>query len=213
MKILHISDTHGVTPSLLKEGDVIVHSGDLMPNRTFGNRSVEETFQQFWVETNAKRLKSWIGTRPFVFCPGNHDFIDPTPILRNAGVDAHWLCDDTLTIDEVMFYGFPWTPTFYDWNWMCGPTELRRRLAPAVELLEQGAVDVFVAHGPMFGVLDRNDGGEHCGSALVRDAMQKVRHAPRLFLCGHIHESAGVQAWSRGITVSNAACRQNVLVI
>ncbi len=213
MKVLHVSDTHGGMPALAADGDVVVHSGDLLPNRTYGIRPVEETFQAAWLTANATRLRAWLGSRPFLFCPGNHDYVDPVPALRAAGVDAHSLAERTLEIGGVRFYGFPWTAEFCGWNWMCGPREMRERLAPAVDLLDRGEIDVFVGHGPMFGVLDRNADGERCGSKVVRDAMQIVRQPPRLFMHGHIHEAAGVQGWSRGMTVSNAATTQRVLEI
>ncbi len=213
MKILHISDTHGGMPSLLADGDVIVHSGDLLPNRSFGMRQIEETFQPYWIDDRAKRLKAWIGDRPFLYTPGNHDYVDPTPRMREAGIDARLLCNGSAEIDGVTFYGSPWTPTFSDWNWMCGPVELRHHLAPAVEMLEQGAIDVFVSHGPMYGVLDRNAGGFRCGSEVIRDIMQTVRRPPKLFLHGHIHEAAGLQGWSRGVIVSNAACTQRCIYL
>lgn len=199
--------------ALSSEGDVIVHSGDLLPNRSFGFSAIEETFQPCWLETEADRLRAWIGSRPFLFCPGNHDFVDPVPYLRAAGVDARSICDSFLDVDGVGFYGFPWVPIFGSWNWMANSAERRHRLAPAVDLLNQGAIDVFVGHGPMYGVLDRNGNEERCGSHVVREALQDVRHPPKLFLHGHIHEAAGLIGWSRGVIVSNAACTQRVLEV
>lgn len=213
MRILHLSDTHGRMPELERDFDVVVHSGDLLPNRSYGIRPIEETFQRYWLEENAPKFPPSYWLKPLLVCPGNHDFIDPTPILRSFGIDARLLCNGALGVSGVGFYGFPWTPTFYDWNWMCGPDEMREHLSPAVELMSQGAIDVFVGHGPMYGVLDRNADGERCGSKVVRDVMRDVRHPPKLFLHGHIHEAAGVQTWSRGILVSNAATTQRIVTI
>lgn len=213
MRILHISDTHGGMPTLLPEGDVIVHSGDLLPNRTFGIREIECTYQRYWLEENVAKLKRWIGDRPFLYTPGNHDYVDPAPVLRDVGVRTYTVCNGCHTLDGVTFYGFPWTPTFYDWNWMCGPEQMKDELSDAVDYMDQGAIDVFIAHGPMYGVLDRNVDGTRCGSRVVRAAMQEARHPPRLFLHGHIHESAGLIGWSRGIIVSNAALTQRVVEI
>jgi len=213
LKLLHLSDTHGTMPPLSSDADVIVHSGDILPNRTFGIRPVEETFQRYWLEEHAAKIRTWIGSRPFLVCPGNHDFIDPTPYLRDAGVDAHSLCDRFLEIDGVRFYGYPWVPVFGPWNWMASPRERLARLVPAVERMDAGEIDVFVAHGPMFGVLDRNAEGERCGSRVLRDALREARFAPKFLLHGHIHEAAGVQGWSRGMIVSNAARTQRVLEV
>jgi Icc-related predicted phosphoesterase len=213
VKILHLSDNHGALPELRDRDtvDVIVHSGDLMPNRSFGIREIEETFQRFWLEENGKRLKDWIGDKPFLYCPGNHDFVPAVPYLKDAGVDAYDLMDKLVEFGGLSFYGFPWTPKFYDWNYMCDDRELALRLQPAIELMSQGAIDVMVAHGPIFGVRDRNGEGHRCGSAIMRQAIQGARHPPRAFLHGHIHESAGLQFWSREVLVSNAATTQVIL--
>lgn len=209
-----MSDTHGHLPiPLADDFDVIVHSGDFLPNRSFGNRVLEEPFQQYWIEENAPRFHPRYWMKPWLVCPGNHDFIDPTPALRHLGIDATFLCNSGRDIDGVRFWGFPWTPTFYDWNWMCDPHEMEHRLSPAVDLMNQGGIDVFVSHGPIHGVLDRNRDGERCGCKVLRKTMQDVTTPPKLFLHGHIHESAGVQAWSRGMKISNAALTQRIVTL
>lgn len=211
MKILHMSDTHGRMPEPAGDFDVIVHSGDMLPNKSYAIRPIEHTFQRYWIETNAPRFSAHYWTKPVLVTPGNHDFIDPTPFMRDVGIDARLLCNGPLEVDGVTFWGHPWTPTFCDWNWMCGPEEMAHHLAPAVEMMQQGAIDVFVSHGPMRGVLDRNRDGERCGCPVLRKTMQDVRHPPKLMLHGHIHEAAGVQGWTRGVVVSNAACTQRTL--
>lgn len=214
MKILHISDTHGGMPKLYDYGDVIVHSGDMMPNASFGIRPIELAFQQRWVEENVERLRDWIGSRPFLYTPGNHDFIDPTPVMRKAGINAVLVCNGLVDVAGVGFYGFPWVPRFYDWNWMASDSyEIPQLLNPAAKLLEQGAIDVFVSHGPMHRILDSNARGDYCGSRALKAVIGNARHKPKAFLHGHIHESAGLIGWRDGMIVSNAACIQNRMVV
>lgn len=213
VKILHISDTHGLLPEPIGDWDVVVHSGDMMPNRSYGVRPVEVPFQRLWIEDNAPRFHARYWTKPFLYCPGNHDYHDPTPHMRALGIDARLICNNEALVDGVRFWGFPWVPQFYDWNWMCGPAERREHLKPAVELMESAELDVLVAHGPMYGVLDRNADGERCGSRVLRETLQTVKRAPRALLHGHIHESHGLQAWSRGMLVSNAATTQRIVEI
>jgi Icc-related predicted phosphoesterase len=218
LKILHISDTHGAMPALRGEFDVVVHSGDLMPNTPnttfdFVDPRVEKPFQRRWLATHAARLRAWLGDKPVLITPGNHDFVDAVPYLRRAGVEAVCLKDGARDIDGVTFYGTPWVPEFYDWNFMASPAERRRRFAPAARMLDAGEIDVFVSHGPIYGLLDRNTRGERCGCRVMREVIQSARHAPKLFLHGHIHEAAGVRRWLRGILVSNAATVQRVLTV
>jgi len=49
---------------------------------------------------------------------------------------------------------------------------------------------VFVVHTPPWGRLDQVMGRFHSGSKMVRDLIEKKQ--PRLLICGHIHEAAGV---------------------
>lgn len=198
-------------PPLLPTGDVIVHSGDLMPNRSFGIRSIEETWQPHWVAENLGRLAAWIGARPFLYTPGNHDYIDPTVALRAAGVDAHLLIGFA-EVNGVGFYGHPWTPEFCGWNWMCGAVEMAERLAWFREMNDQGAIDVLVSHGPMYGVLDRNARGHRCGCPVLKKTLQEARHLPKAMLCGHLHEANGHVMWN-GMHVSNAATTQRVVTV
>lgn len=216
LRICHLSDTHGHLPDLPDPStyDVLVHSGDFCPNRTFGNRPVEETYQDYWMQEKGNRLREWVGEKPILVIPGNHDYINIAyRLVRYAGVNAIDLEDKFVEYEGVGFYGYPWVPEFLNWNYMASPRERRQRLMPAVELMEQGAIDVFVAHGPMHGVLDRNAEGIRCGSRVMRQTMQTVRHPPKLFLHGHIHEAAGVQGWTNGVIVSNAACTVRVLTL
>jgi Icc-related predicted phosphoesterase len=213
MKILHISDTHGGMPALLPDGDVVVHSGDMLPNKSFANRPIEHAFQRMWIEDNVQKLAAWIGKRPFLYTPGNHDYYDPCSLLRDAGVDARLLCDSGLTLDGVSFWGFPWVNEFCGWNWMCEEPEMISRCGDLTEIMDAGGIDVLVTHGPIFGVLDRNREGTRCGSKALKHAMQTTTHPPKLLLHGHIHEAAGLQGWSRGMVVSNAACTQRAVSV
>ncbi len=65
-----------------------------------------------------------------------------------------------------------------------------------------GRVDVFLCHTPPFGgALDRLPDGRHVGSRAV--ARWVARMKPRLFACGHIHESFGAESLE-GVPCLNA---------
>ena len=214
-----MSDTHGVPPAPLvqpEDFDVIVHSGDLMPNRSFGNRAVEELFQPAWMAAKVLAFPdAWRG-KPLLFCPGNHDFIDPTPFLREAGFDARSIANDLHVVDGVRFWGHPWTPAFCEWNWMCSPEGMAEHLRPVARLMERGGIDVLVSHGPAYAILDKNDIGEKCGCKVLRDVLREAEAPPQLHLHGHIHESAGVKMlhrMKRPVFVSNAAATQRIVTV
>lgn len=215
MRILHISDTHGMLPEPPDPAtyDVVVHSGDMMPNRSFGIREIENVFQRYWIEENAPKFHLDYWAKPFLYVPGNHDYVDPTPAMRLAGIDAKLLCNDVREVKGVRFYGSPWTPEFCGWNWMCGPTAMAEHLAPAKALMDKGLVDVLVTHGPMFGVLDRNREGDRCGCKVLREIVQGASAPPKLLLHGHIHEAAGYIGWTGELRISNAALTQRIVTL
>jgi len=63
---------------------------------------------------------------------------------------------------------------------------------------------IVLSHYPPKGVLDMTDTGENAGKKELKELIDKYR--PLLFLCGHIHEAAGVSKIGR-TTVINAAMK------
>ena len=61
-------------------------------------------------------------------------------------------------------------------------------------------VDVVVVHCPPQGTLDGTPGGDHIGSPGVREAMRTIR--PRVLVCGHVHESPGVERIGETLVVN-----------
>jgi Icc-related predicted phosphoesterase len=51
--------------------------------------------------------------------------------------------------------------------------------------------DVLVVHEPPQGILDRAWNGAHIGYRAVREYVE--RHRPRVVVCGHVHESPGIE--------------------
>lgn len=51
--------------------------------------------------------------------------------------------------------------------------------------------DVLVSHFPPKGTLDAAPSGDRLGSTRVREVMRTL--APRVLVCGHVHESPGVE--------------------
>lgn len=205
MKICHLSDSHGRWPKL-PDSDIVVHSGDMLPNRTRGIVPVELHYQEGWLQQNMQWLKDSIGSRPFLFVPGNHDYFDPIPHTVAAGIDARD-ARGVSNVDDIWFYGFAGVPYFTgEWNHEMSENQIAQGFQPPVD------TDVIIAHAPIYGVLDRNANGTRCGSKAIRAAMQSGG-SPAWYLHGHIHEAAGVQGWSHDVMVSNAATTFRVIVV
>lgn len=151
MKILHLSDTHGLHKNLgsLPEADVIVHSGDF----TFAG-SEEEAYD----------FMNWFCNLPYehkVFIAGNHDMCmygaDP---IGGLSKNVHYLNSNSVVIDGMKFYGIP----MFMEDCMDGKLDMLIRNIP-------DDIDVLVTHMPPKGICDIADygkGPEHRGNAAAK---------------------------------------------
>lgn len=232
MLIAHVSDSHSFLVPIPEEAEVVCHSGDLLPNLTrdfYGDRAkieTEQNYQRAWIRRNAKRLQNWIGSRKFIFSSGNHDYIDPTIIMREIGIDAKCIDLERYTYKGIVFYGFPFVP-FMDgeWNLECEGDEMARHIRRLRdELQREPRIDVLLAHCPPNGILDcrivvRNQGeitfvDQHEGNKQLTGLLSYIEEwsLPQVLLCGHLHPHYGVVE-EFGLTVSNAATKANLLEV
>ncbi len=144
MHLIHISDSHGTFSELPAGGDVIVHSGDMMPNSTRGDRDVEPAFQARWLHNNAYRFREWLDGRTMLLCRANHDFTASVqPIMQGAGVNVVDITNRLYEFGGHTFYGFPYV------NYLCGEWNFEvtgGEMANKVNGIPWGQFDVMVAH-------------------------------------------------------------------
>lgn len=224
MRILHVSDSHGMPRPAPKGGfDVVVCSGDFLPScpgmGACPPKHLEQKYQQDWLRLNANGIAHYVGGRPFIWCAGNHDFIDPCDVLRTAGVDVYDANDREVTVEGVRWVGFPYVSFI---NGMMvnelNAVEMRVACARLVEgwddPAEDGAPGVLIAHSPPYGVYDEAMDGNHYGNhvmkAMMEDRAAAKKPMPRLYLCGHIHRPASGQVWA-GMRVYNSATKPTVI--
>lgn len=177
MRLVCLSDQHGLLPDL-PEGDVLVLGGDLCP---VDDHAIAA--QAAWLDGP---FRAWLHSVPFehvVGIAGNHDFVFER---GEHPRDLPWtyLKDETAEVAGLRFHGFPWTPVLGPWAFEATPSQMLEHLAHL-----SATPDVLIAHGPPANCLDRAWFGRHVGSGEVREAV--LHHAPRLMVCGHIHEAHG----------------------
>jgi Icc-related predicted phosphoesterase len=204
-KIVAFSDTHGQHWALrgkwkIPDGDILIFAGDYTAG-DIGKYSVRE-----WLK--------WLDSQPFehkIFVSGNHDgaaqkwpreFWD----MVKEFPSVTYLEDEEVTIQGLTFWGCPWTPTFFNWHFMATEDEIAEKLKPVPE-----NIDVLITHGPPDSVLDKNDGGVHCGSTALMDRISRVH--PLVHIFGHIHqqEFAPVRATYRNGEFWTTFCNVGVL--
>jgi len=179
MKIVLISDTHGMHNSLgkLPKGDMIIHAGDVT------NIGKEYQVMEFL---------SWFAGLKYkykIFIAGNHDFYferTPDEIVReNLPDGVTYLNDSGVEICGLKIWGSPITPTFFAWAFM------RNRGASIAKhwgMIPDGS-DIVVTHGPVYGIHDECH-DEHVGCNELAKRITEVK--PRYHIGGHIHEGYGV---------------------
>jgi uncharacterized protein len=125
---------------------------------------------------------------PTVLVPGNNETEEALRAASAGWEAATVLHGGGTTIDGVEFFGLgagvPVTP--WDWSFDLDDEAAAAMLAPC----PRGAV--LVLHSPPQGHCDTAGNGMHFGSeALLRAIEEK---APRVAVCGHIHESWGCES-------------------
>ncbi len=214
-EILHISDTHGSTPPL-ENIPIVIHTGDMLPNCD-SDAASEQKFQINWLRQNTKRLKLWLQDRKFLFVPGNHDFIDPCPYLQSQGIDALNISDQTIDLEGVKIHGWAWMPGRDSTSVKLRdrprvPTNMKDLVDDLAKIFNEGHADVLATHCPPYGMLDHSHNGKRFGNTVLADALNFgiFTRKPKIILCGHIHENAGIETFDE-MVVSNAATIQRVI--
>ncbi len=180
MKILHLSDTHGMHNRLhtLPEADVLIHSGD---------------FTMTGSEAEALDFLNWLCDQPYrhkIFICGNHDECLYGANISGLDTNVHYLCNSGIEIDGVKFYGVPMFLSD------C-VTDRQTKNYAGIPL----DTNVLITHSPAYGILDFDDGINY-GSEELLARLQELHLRAHLF--GHIHARHGVTE-QNGIIYSNGA--------
>ena len=224
MKITHISDTHGTYNfTIPTDSDIVIHSGDFLPDYKFRNKCRDLSvvdFQKQWIHSKAKKIKGSFKDKYFLFCSGNHDFVDGyevEEILRNYDINAYCIDNQVLKIFDFKFYGFPYIPYIYgNWNYECSNDVLRNKTLEMVNRIKGQKIDVLVCHCPPYQILDSViDMVENVGNLHLKNHFEynlPIEDRPKWIMCGHIHCSNGIHTeWI--CNVSNAATTVHNIII
>lgn len=182
MRILAFSDVHGhyeiVETILRRESpiDVIVIAGDLT---THGAPSEARE-----AITRLQRFQ-----KPLLMVAGNMDMPIFEETYTQLGVNINGRC---IQLEDVGFFGVagsPFTPMHTPYE--LSEDEILRRAEEGWELARSAPRSVFVPHAPPRSTkLDKIHLGAHVGSVAVRGFVD--RNQPDVLICGHIHESRGI---------------------
>lgn len=181
MKIAYLVDVHDrfdAVPRAMGEigaVDLVLVGGDVTTGGT--------------PDEAAEAIESWLPLAPRLLAlAGNMDSpaIDARLAELGVALDARGVA-----FGDVGVFGVSAAPrsplhTPYELD----DDELRRRIEAGFAAVRECRVRVFCPHAPPYGACDRLRNGEHVGSAVVREFVE--REQPDLVLCGHIHEARGI---------------------
>ena len=172
-----ISDTHGQHEKLsLPAGDLLIHAGDI---------------SRIGIKDEIKNFLDWFATTDFkykVFIAGNHDFLFERDRKNARGLipsGVIYLEESQVEIETLTIYGAPYTPEFFNWAFM---KKVGSEIRATWEKIPSN-VDILITHGPPRRILDKNEYGDYCGCAQLRERVLEVH--PKYHIFGHIHEAYG----------------------
>jgi len=179
MRILAFSDLHMArarAEAIVKasaEADLVIGAGDFCNHRE--------------KQPEAMNLLTGLSA-PMIAVPGNAESYAELCEAAHAGTTV--LHGEAVEVAGLRIFGLggavPETP-FGSWSWDISE-------AGAETLLKAcNSADILVTHSPPKGVADETSGRLSIGSTAVRDAIKRIQ--PKLVLCGHVHESWGVEGW------------------
>ena len=185
VKIIALSDTHGLLPDL-PECDLILHAGDFLPVE---NHSIK--YQNDWLYN---KFHPWLKSLKYgcyIQVPGNHDLLfEEKPELIPNNFPCQFLIDQSFEFKGLKIYGTPWQPFFGDWAFNAYEEQLKEKW----EMIPEG-IDILVLHGPPYGYGDMvysisKGDARNTGSPSLLEKIKKVK--PKWVIAGHIHESYGI---------------------
>ena len=182
MKILVLSDIHGKTiekaNDIADNYDLTLIAGDITHFGGYGDAM--------------EILKTFIKDRTVFAVYGNCDNSHVGNCLDDLGINVHQ-CKKSF--EDISIGGFSGAPTSrFETPGEFPETEIARGLKYVK------GCDILLTHAPAYGcALDMAPVG-HIGSESIRKAI--VNYAPRLHVCGHVHEARGTDSLSKTLLVN-----------
>jgi len=188
MQITTLSDTHGHHHELdLSQypADVLIHAGDWTRGKDLGLSETQDFLE-------------WFSQQPYnhlICIAGNHElqveaFEDHFRELLLMYPNIIYLQDSSVTIDDIKFYGSPYSNKFFQWAFMEEEFYLSHRWDKIPD-----DTNVLITHGPAYGSGDlvRNTYSDdpHVGSKSLKFRKLAIQDSLRLHVSGHIHEAYG----------------------
>jgi Icc-related predicted phosphoesterase len=201
MRVYAISDQHGHLNLDIPRCDLLIHAGDICPDRCGPFRADRHPEQQggWFVDT----WMPWRMRQPadVVFATwGNHDYCGHLQNRQHSDFAGRTrlTVDGVVELNGLKIWCSPWSNPFMQWAFMKPPADLAEiysRIPPDT--------DIIVSHQPPYGYGDQLTARSHgltksdrLGSMELLGTLDRIK--PKAVVCGHFHSGRG--AYSRGNT-------------
>jgi Icc-related predicted phosphoesterase len=190
-KLVLLSDLHGELPDVeeLPEADIYLIAGDICEDFR-GDKSRDQK-QSKWLQRKFTEWLYYIPGDNIVGVAGNHDFVFEKSFLVPE-MPWIYLQDETVEVCGLNIYGSPWGnyPNRHAFGVSDRELEYRATQIPL-------STDILLLHQP-----PAVASGTWPSDKYIDDRLLSIN--PKLVVCGHIHEEAGVYDFA-GIPVVNAS--------
>lgn len=184
MKILAVGDIHGDYRKIIKylknhRVDLIIITGDITQ---FGPAELGEEI--------LNEISSF--DVPVLAIPGNCDpETIPGKIENSRAVNIH---GRSLIIKDIGICGFGGSnPTPFNTPLEFEEVEIYHQASKSIKEVADEKISLLITHAPPYNTkTDLLPSGEHAGSTSIRKIIEEYQ--PSLNVCGHIHESRGVDS-------------------
>ncbi|HMF32455.1 MAG TPA: metallophosphoesterase [Candidatus Lokiarchaeia archaeon] len=197
LRVFLLSDLHGRIPKIpafdRANYDAVVLAGDIT-NGTIVKNHLDVMFQKL----------DFLGE--FYFIPGNSDLPELAE-MKLSNPNAICLHQRVQTWGDYEFFGTGGATFGLINNFAMSDEDYEATLRSAYALRHLDSEhQILVAHDPPRDTcLDRNIPGNHVGSQATRKVVEEFQ--PLLMLCGHIHESRGVEKIGSTTCVNGGAAK------
>lgn len=200
VRFVHISDTHHHHKNVhLPEGEVLLHTGDLVGN--YGDRDITKHLSDFlaWVVDQSRRFEL------IAIIAGNHDtLLDEERYPREAAkvkgaflerlpANVKYLENTGVEFQGLHIWGSPTVCCREETlgkRYLSNAFERRRDERQQIWAMIPEGLDVLMTHVPPHRILCSSD----CGCELLLNRLKQLNEAPRFHCFGHDHDYFGVKS-------------------
>lgn len=202
LKIVALSDMHGMLPEIKESADIALIAGDIVPLSIQNHNA--STYEWLY-DTFLNWSKNLPVDKIFVI-PGNHDwglYVDDiifneisSKVAEKSEGKVILAKDDIFEYNGFRIITTPWCKEFYNWAYMLSSNKLEEKYNALLEKNKEKPVDILLTHDAPYGVSDQLleqtvwnpiTPGPHIGNKPLAKFVKQLK--PSYHFHGHLHST------------------------